>query len=152
MFTTLSTIFDPKRTGLTLSLSMERDLLVDEMEIPLVVVLLTCDALPLDGEHDCCLGLPLEPVAAIDDDLTFGTPGRHLEVEDGLSGNDVLKFGGASSEKPGISEGFQGLDFTVGELPRDDIGVFELVGRDFDVEADRAVGADATGRLDGFDG
>lgn len=152
MFTTLSTIFDPIRTGLTLSLSMERDLLIDEMEIPLVVLLLTCNTLPLNGEHDCCLGLPLEPVAATDDDLTLGTPGRPLEVEDGLSGNEVLIFGGASSEKPGISEGFQCLDFTVGELPRNDIGFFEFVERDFDAEADRTVGADATGTLDGFDG
>ena len=40
-------------------------------------------------------------------------------AESGLSGSDVLKLGGASSEKPGISEGFHGLDFTVGEAPLD---------------------------------
>lgn len=102
------------------------------------MILLTCDTRPLAGEHDCCLGLPLEPVET-DDDFTLGTPGLPLEAEVGLSGNFVLKFGGASSEKPGISEGFQGLDFTVGELPRDDIGFLVLAGRDFDAEADRAV-------------
>lgn len=151
MFTTLSTIFDPIRTGFTLSLSLERSLLIAEVEIPLLVVLLTCDMRPRAGEHDCCLGLPLEPVET-DDDFTLGTPGLPLEAEVGLSGNFVLKFGGASSENPGISEGFQGLDFTVGELPRDDIGFLVLAGRDFDAEAERAVGPDTTGKLDGFDG
>jgi hypothetical protein len=40
---------------------------------------------------------------SIEDDLALGAPGLPLEAETGLSGNDVLKFGGASSEKPGIS-------------------------------------------------
>lgn len=150
MFTTLSTIFDPIRIGDTLSQSLERVLLIAEMEIPLGVAL-TCVVRPLDGEHDCCLGLALEPVAT-DDDLKLGTPGRPLEADAGLSGTVVLKFGGASSEKPGISESFQGLDFTVGELPRDGTGFLELVGRDFDAEADRAVGTDTLGKLNEFDG
>lgn len=88
---------------------------------------------------------------AADDDLKLGTPGRPLEADAGLSGTVVLRFGGASSEKPGISEGFQGLDFTVGELPRDGTGFLELVGRTFDAEADRAAGPDTEGKLDGFD-
>lgn len=99
-------------------------------------------------------------------------------AEAGLSGNDVLKFGGVSSEKPGISDGFQGLDFTVGDVPRDgteffdvvgadfvaediggadfiteevrgaDLGTEEVVGADLVTEDDRPVGADAIGVLD----
>lgn len=79
---------------------------------------LPCDALPLEGEHDCCLGFPLE-TAPTEDDLTLGAPGRALEAEVGLCGKVVLKFGGASSEKAGTSDDFKDLDFTVGELPRD---------------------------------
>lgn len=45
-------------------------------------------------------------------------------AESGLSGNDVLKFGGASRENPGISEGFHGLGFTLGELDRGNTGFF----------------------------
>lgn len=48
-------------------------------------------------------------------------------AESGLSGNDVLKFGGASRENPGISEGFHGLGFTLGELDRGNTGFFTAV-------------------------
>lgn len=48
-------------------------------------------------------------------------------AESGLSGSVVLKFGGASSEKPGISEGFHGLDFTVGDVPREGAGFLLVV-------------------------
>lgn len=68
-------------------------------------------------------------------------PGRPLEAETGLSETEVLKFGGASCEKPGISEGFHGLDFTVGEVPRDG-GFFVDVGADFVTEEDDDVGPD----------
>ena len=82
----------------------------------------------------------------------LGAPGLLLEAEAGLSGNDVLKFGGASSEKPGISDGFQDLDLTVGELPRDDTGFFEIMGPDLGAEEDRPGAADTLeAALDGVD-
>lgn len=108
---------------------------------------LPCEARPLAGEHACCLGFPFEP-AITEDDLTLAAPGRSLEAEAGLCGTDVLEFGGASGEKPGVSEDFKGLGFTVGELPRDGTGFFELVGRNFDAEEDRPGGADKAGALD----
>lgn len=89
---------------------------------------------------------------SIEDDLALGAPGLPLEAETGLSGTDVLKFVGASSEKPGISEAFQGLDLTGGELPRDSSGFFEIVGPDFGAEEDRPGGADKLGSTEGADG
>lgn len=62
----------------------------------------------------------------------------------------VLRFGGASSEKPGISEGFQGLDFT-GDVPRDGTGFFDVAGTGFDTDDDLLGGADVVGVLDGAD-
>ncbi|KAE9465227.1 hypothetical protein C3L33_02877, partial [Rhododendron williamsianum] len=53
-----------------------------------------------------------------EEERALGAPGLPLVAESGLSGSEVLKLGGASREKPGISEGFHGLDFTVGELAR----------------------------------
>ena len=150
MCTTLSTICVPITTGLTSSLSVQRGLLITRLKFPLLVTL-SCEARPLDGEHDCCLNLPLEPVT-VEDDLTIGATGRTLEAEAGLSGNDVLKLGGASREKPGISEGFQGLDFTVGEGPREGTELFELVGRILEAEEALAVGADTPGALSEVDG
>lgn len=52
---------------------------------------------PLAGEHDCRLGLPLG-AASTEEDRAIGALGLPLEAETGLSGADVLKFGGASSE------------------------------------------------------
>lgn len=150
MFTTLSTICVPITTGLTSSLSLQRDLLITRLEIPLLVTLLS-EARPLDGEQDCCLTLPLAPVT-VEDDLTIGATGRPLEAEAGRSCIDVLKLGGASRENPGISEGFQGLDFTVGEGPRKGAELFELAGRNFDAEEALPVGADTTGALNEVDG
>lgn len=72
---------------------------------------------PLEGEHDCRLTLPLE-TGSTEEERALGAPGLPLVAESGLSGSEVLKLGGASREKPGISEGFHGLDFTVGELAR----------------------------------
>lgn len=76
---------------------------------------------PLAGEHDCRLTLPFE-AGSTDEDLTLAAPGLPLVAEIGLSGSDVLKLGGASRENPGISEGFHGLGFTVGELAREAAG------------------------------
>lgn len=89
------------------------------------------EARPLEGEHDCRLGLPLEE-GSTDEDREVGAPGLPLVADSGLSGNVVLKLGGASSEKPGISDGFHGLDLTVGEVPRDgDAGCLEFTGACF---------------------
>lgn len=107
--------------------------------------------LPLAGEQDCCLGLTLGP-ASTEDDLELGAPGRPREAEEGLSGNDVLKFGGASREKPGMSEGFHGLDLTVGELPRDGAALFDVMGPDFETEEDRPGGAELAGTVEGVEG
>jgi hypothetical protein len=106
-------------------------------------------ARPLEGEHDCRLGLPLE-LGSMEEDRELGSPGLPLVADSGLSGTDVLKFGGASSEKPGISEGFHGLDFTVGEVPRDGTGFLDVVG--VGLETDLVGGADTLGALDGVDG
>lgn len=73
---------------------------------------------PLEGEHDCRLGLPLEE-GSTDEDREVGAPGLPLVADSGLSGSVVLKLGGASSENPGISDGFHGLDLAVGDVPRD---------------------------------
>lgn len=88
---------------------------------------------PLEGEHDCRLGLPLE-AGSTEEDRALGAPGLPLVAESGLSGSDVLKFGGASSEKPGISEGFHGLDFTVGDAPREGTGFLVVIEAGFATE------------------
>lgn len=108
---------------------------------------------PLDGEHDCLLGLVVGP-RSIDDDRELGAPGLPLVAESGLSGRVVRKFGGASREKPGISEGFHGLDFIVGEVPRDGTGFLDVVEADFAIAEDTAFvgGADTVGPVDVVDG
>ena len=146
MFTTLSTILVPMTTGLTSSLSLQRDLLIDRLRFPILVTPL-CGTRPRDGEHDCCLGFTLETVIADDDFTMLGAVGRALVAEAGLAGTDVLKFEGASTEIPGTSKGFEGLDFTVGEGPREGTVLFELVGRNFDVEEARPLGADTPDAL-----
>ncbi|KAF1891301.1 hypothetical protein Lal_00001444 [Lupinus albus] len=82
---------------------------------------------PLEGEHDCRLGLPLDE-GSTDEDRDEGAPGLPLDADSGLSGRVVLKLGGASSENPGISDGFHGLDLSDGELPRDGTGCLEVTG------------------------
>lgn len=128
MFITLSTIFVPINTGLTLSLALEYPRLTAGTELPLVYI----GALPLDGEHDCLLGLPpVGPPGSTEPERGLGAPGLPLVAESGLSGNVVLRFGGVSSENPGMSDGFHGLDLTVGEAPRDTAGVLVGVGIGF---------------------
>lgn len=151
IFITLSTILVPMTTGLTLSLTLECPRLTAGTELPLVCVM-PLGARPLDGEHDCRLGLPLD-IGSTEEDRGLGAPGLPLVAESGLSGTDVLKFGGASSEKPGISEGFHGLDFTVGEVPRDGTGFLAVVGAGLVTEGDDLIGgADRLDALDGVDG
>lgn len=113
------------------------------MEFPLLEEL-PSEPRPLEGEHDCRLGLASEPTS-VEVDLPLAAPALPLDAEAGLSGIDVFKFGGASSEKPGFSEGFCGLDFTIGELPRDGTVLFDAVGPDFTTEEERPGGAAAVG-------
>lgn len=88
-----------------------------------------------------------------DEDRILCDPGLPLVAEIGLSESEVRKFGGASREKPGISEGFHGLGFTIGELTRGGTGFLEiavatlgnkegdLIGREDESDAvDRVVG------------
>lgn len=87
----------------------------------------------------------------MEDVLALGASGLSLEADAGLSGFDVLKFAGASAEKPAFSEGFQDLDLIFKELPHDN-GFLEFVGADFGAEVDRPGGADKVGATDGIDG
>lgn len=148
---TLSTIFVPITTGLTLSLTLEYPRLNAGTELPLRCII-PLEARALEGEHDCRLGLPLD-TGSTEEDRGLGAPGLPLVAESGLSGTEVLRFGGASSEKPGIFEGFHGLDFTVGEVPWDDTGFFDVVRAGLVAEGDDLTGgADTLGALDGVDG
>uniref|UniRef100_A0A7C9DGA3 Uncharacterized protein n=1 Tax=Opuntia streptacantha TaxID=393608 RepID=A0A7C9DGA3_OPUST len=87
-------------------------------------------------------------------DRTEWAAGLLLVAERGLSGRVVLRFGGASKEKPGISDGFHGLDLTVGEAPREGTGFLD--GADPDLllieEEDLFRVAEAPGMFDGTDG
>lgn len=148
---TLSTIFVPITTGLTFSVTLEYPRLTAGTELPLGCII-PLGARPLEGEHDCRLGLPLD-TGSTEEDRGLGAPGLPLVAESGLSGTEVLRFGGASSEKPGIFEGFHGLDFTVGEVPWDDTGFFDVVRAGLVAEGDNLTGeADTLGALDGVDG
>jgi len=126
------------------------------------------EVLPLEGEQDCRFGRAAD-TGSTEEDLELGAPGLPRVAEVGLSGSDVLRFGGASSEKPGISDGFHGLDLTVGELPLEGAGavvvavdaeVLGTVGPGLEIEEDRAgpgklpcwvAGAGAEDRLVGVD-
>lgn len=125
MFTTLSTILLPIATGLSPLLAFPRPRAPGRL--PLVF---PTGARPLDGEQDCLLACPAPLLMAplprsMEEDLEPGaeaTPGLPLVAETGLSDAEVLRFGGASNENPGISRGFHGFDdFTVGvgEVPRE---------------------------------
>lgn len=102
--------------------------------------------LPLDGEQDCRLGRAAGPLST-EEDLELGAPGLPRVAEVGLSGNDVLRFGGASREKPGISDGFHGLDLTVGELPLEGVCTVVFAGEEplGIVEPDLEIEDDLTG-------
>lgn len=150
MFITLSTILFPITTGLTLSLTLEYPRFTAGTEPPLACRPL--GARPLEGEHDCRLILPGGP-GSTEEDRELGAPGLPLVAESGLSGSDVLKFGGASREKPGISEGFHGLDFTVEEAPRDGAEFLETVELGLLTAGEGLTEeADIFGALDGVDG
>lgn len=111
---------------------------------------------PLEGEHDCRFGLPLE-AGSMDEDRAVGTPGLPLVAKSGLSGSVVLKLGGASCEKPGISDGFHGLDLIVGEVPSDGTGCFEIscfdtTGAGLEIKEVLTEEVDVVSAFDGVDG
>lgn len=124
---TLSDVLFRIKEGFDLPLPFTRDRAVAGTELPLWWTLFPFGALPLKGEQDCLLGLATGP-GSTDDDREVGAPGLPREAERGLSGNDVLKFGGVSALNPGISNDFHGLDFTVGELPRVGTEVLDITG------------------------
>ncbi|KAJ8535426.1 hypothetical protein K7X08_023146 [Anisodus acutangulus] len=136
IFITLSTILFPTTTGLTLSLALACNRLIAGIgtELPLLCIT-PLGGRPLAGENDCLLILPFE-AGSTDEDLTLVAPGLHLVAEIGLSGRDVLKLGGASRENPGISDGFHGLGFTVGELGREAEGFLAVLAAYLAEEAD----------------
>lgn len=83
----------------------------------------------------------------------MGAPGLPRDAEEGLSGIDVLRFGGALAENPGISDGFHApLDLTVGEVPRECAELLVVADAGWVAEEDRAGGADALVTADGVDG
>ena len=120
------------------------DLLTAGMELPEGT--LPLKVLPLDGEQDCRLGRAAGPLST-EEDLELGAPGLPRVAEVGLSGSDVLRFGGASREKPGISDGFHGLDLTVGELPLEGVCAVVFAGEEplGIVEPDLEIEDDLTG-------
>ncbi|KAL1193827.1 hypothetical protein V5N11_031955 [Cardamine amara subsp. amara] len=159
IFTTFSTILFPIATGLKLSQLLPPLLAFARPRIPVRLPLVfPIGARPLDGEQDCLLACGTPPLLgppprSMEFDLEPGaeaTPGLPLEAETGLFGKVVLRFGGASKEKPGISGGFHD-DFTVGEgeVPRDG-ALFETVDGPVGVEGLRVgvVGLD-NGFLEG---
>ncbi|GER50955.1 formate--tetrahydrofolate ligase [Striga asiatica] len=135
---TLSTILVPTRTGLTLSFAFacSRFTAGTGTELPLL-----CETplggRPLAGEHDCRLTRPFEP-GSTEEDRGPGAPGRPRVTDGCLSDIDVLRLGGASSENPGISEGFHIFGRTVGLETEEAVGDFTAVlitGRRVGVEA-----------------
>lgn len=130
MFTTLSTIWVPIKTGFTSSLGMEYFRLFTITGLPLFWEL-PLETRPLKGEHAFCLDLPLELVSTEDGRAL----GLSLDAELGLADDDV-----------------NGRDFTVGELPRDGTGFLIVVSVDFVTEEGRPMGADVVGILDELDG
>lgn len=123
MLITLSTIFVPMTTGLTSSLTLECPRFTAGTELPLERIP-PLGALPLEGEQDWRLCLP-SLGGSTEAERAEGAAGLPLVADSGLLGRVVLRFGGASKEKPGISAGFQGLDLTVGDAPREGPGFFD---------------------------
>lgn len=78
----------------------------------------------------------------------LGAPGLPRDAEECRSGNVVLKLGGASRENPGISDGFSGRDFMVGELARDGVELLDTVEAGLVIEDDRLDGAELMDTVD----
>ncbi|GER46635.1 copper amine oxidase family protein [Striga asiatica] len=135
IFITRSTILVPTSTGLTLSFALACSRLKPGTgnDLPLLREEMVFAGRPLAGEHDCRL------TRSTDEDRGPGLgPGRPRAADGGRSATEVLKLGGASSENPGISEGFHILGRTVGDLGCVGPGV-PFVGRRVGVEAREVV-------------
>lgn len=87
----------------------------------------------MGGEHDFCLFFSSE-----EDGRVAGLLGLPLDAEAGLLGIITLRFSGALWDKESISEGFDGLLFTVGEVPRDGTELLDIVDPIFLPDEDRS--------------
>lgn len=149
IFTTLSTIWVPIKTGFTSSLVLEYLRLFNITGLPLFweLPLETC---AFDDKYGFCLGFSLETATA-EDGWELGADGLSLDVEDCLLDDVDLKFGKASVEKPGASEDFCGLELAAGEIARDGTVFLMVVALDFVSEEERPAGADELDTLDWSD-
>lgn len=125
MFTTLSTICVPINTGFTSSFSIPYPLLLESRAVALLK-LVAVVARPLEGEHDFRLGFPSE-LELVVECRAPGAVGLPLDADTGLLGTNVLELPEESHERLGVSKGFNGLDFTVGEVPRDGAVLINVV-------------------------
>lgn len=146
MFTTLSTICVPINTGFTSSFSIPYPLLFESRAVALLKIVAVV-ARPLEGEHDFRLGFPLVVEWRVP-----GAVGLPLDADAGLLGTNVLELTEESRERLGVSKGFNGLGFTVGEVPRDGAVFFSVVVPVFVDEEDRDPETDTIGMDDGVDG
>lgn len=146
MFTTLSTICVPINTGFTSSFSIPYPLLFESRAVALLKIVAVVARL-LEGEHDFRLGFPLVVEWRVP-----GAVGLPLDADAGLLGTNVLELTEESRERLGVSKGFNGLGFTVGEVPRDGAVFFSVVVRVFVDEEDRDPETDTIGMDDGVDG
>lgn len=149
IFTTLSTIWVPIKTGFTSSSVLEYLRLFNITGLPLFLEL-PLETCAFDDKYGFCLGFSLETALA-EDAWELGADGLSLDVEACLLDDVVLKFGRASAEKPGASEDFSGLDFAAGEIARDGTVFLMAVALDFVTEEERPAGADALDALDWSD-
>lgn len=104
-------------------------------------------ARPLEGEDDFRLGFPLAVECRAP-----GAVGLPLDADAGLLGTTVLEMTEESRERLGVSKGFNGLDFTVGEVPRDGTVLFNVAEPVFVDEEDREPETDTIGMDDAADG
>lgn len=146
IFTTLSTIWVPIKTGFTSSLALEYLRLFNIASLLLFWELLleTC---AFDDEYGFCLSFPLETASA-EDGSGLGASGLSLHAEACLLDDNVLKFGKASVEEPGTSEDFCDLDFTVGEIARDGAALFMVGALAFVAEEERPAEVAALHKVD----
>lgn len=145
MFTTLSTIFVPTKTGFTSSLPLEYPLL---LESTLPALALTCLRI---GEQDFCRGFVM--VASVEVDFIPEAIGLPLVAEVGLLGTITFNGGaGASDAELGTSAGFLGLDLTVGEVPSEIPGFLAIAGLVLFTEVERLDAAESLQVQDGVEG
>lgn len=149
MLTTLSTIFVPMTTGLSSLSSVERTLCLNGNTLPLLYALLPFEASCFEGELGFCLVFPLDIVLPYDDLALLAATGLPLVAEAGLSVNGCLA---SSSGNFGSSDDFEGLVLLDGKVPREGLGLLELLALNFDVEDDPPLGCDTIDEHDGFNG